>query len=177
MNCERLDLVCAASESASLEHSGPTQEEDTLSDSKSAQLSAKRKRTYRSCLDCRSSKSKCSGDRPICARCRRKQLECVYNAGAEPAWAQRFQSLSSNHDHSAAPFEHAIPSGRHDSADGSETFAVRGNEASPQDPDPENVVQPNSEESEQLSWYSSQRPGKAPNVNESQAVHSPSSQC
>jgi hypothetical protein len=49
----------------------------------------KRKRTFRSCVACRDSKVKCSGERPTCTRCDQRLTACVYDAEAnEPAWVQ-----------------------------------------------------------------------------------------
>lgn len=49
----------------------------------------KRKRTYRSCSHCRASKTRCSGHKPICVRCREKSLKCRYEDESEPAWKRR----------------------------------------------------------------------------------------
>ncbi|KAF2124091.1 hypothetical protein P153DRAFT_303188 [Dothidotthia symphoricarpi CBS 119687] len=39
------------------------------------------KRARHACLNCRRKKTRCSGERPICAFCSRMQQECVYDAG------------------------------------------------------------------------------------------------
>ncbi len=53
--------------------------------------SAKRKRTFRSCTECRATKTRCSGDRPDCVRCRQKALQCNYNDSSEPVWQQQLK--------------------------------------------------------------------------------------
>lgn len=54
--------------------------------------SSKRKRTYRSCTACRSSKTKCSGERPTCRRCQDKGLDCSYSESSQPNWIRRVES-------------------------------------------------------------------------------------
>lgn len=56
----------------------------------------KRKRTYRSCAECRGSKTRCSGHKPTCARCHDKLLPCTYEDESEPAWKQRVAIKSSS---------------------------------------------------------------------------------
>lgn len=49
-------------------------------------------------MRCRYSKTRCSGDRPVCTRCQRKQVECEYDAEPEPAWSRAvFQSTSDDY--------------------------------------------------------------------------------
>ncbi|KAG6084194.1 hypothetical protein E4U33_003777 [Claviceps sp. LM78 group G4] len=45
-------------------------------------------RTYRSCLSCRLSKTKCDGNRPKCSRCAAKLAQCVYNGGPASRWTR-----------------------------------------------------------------------------------------
>ena len=60
-------------------------------------LGIKRKRTFRSCVACRDSKVKCSGERPTCSRCTQRNTTCVYDAETnEPAWVQSIASTTSN---------------------------------------------------------------------------------
>lgn len=60
----------------------------------------KRKRTYRSCAECRTSKTRCSGHKPVCARCHEKSLACTYEDDSEPAWKQRVSIKSTSEQHS-----------------------------------------------------------------------------
>ena len=92
-NCTRLRLVCSGNPSASSEHLGRVQ---SLSSPPPTEPTIKRKRTYRSCINCRTSKIRCSGDKPSCSGCQQKKLRCHYEAGSTPAWAQRIGSVSSH---------------------------------------------------------------------------------
>ncbi|KAH7072463.1 fungal-specific transcription factor domain-containing protein [Paraphoma chrysanthemicola] len=42
------------------------------------------KRIRQACQNCRRKKTRCSGDRPVCAMCQRLQQECVYDDGQVP---------------------------------------------------------------------------------------------
>ena len=42
----------------------------------------KRRRLYASCQSCRSCKTKCSGERPACARCSAKKIACMYDSNS-----------------------------------------------------------------------------------------------
>ncbi|KAG8407564.1 hypothetical protein J3458_020316 [Metarhizium acridum] len=64
-------------------------------------MSLRKIRTYRSCQSCRLSKTKCNGDRPKCARCAAKLIQCVYDGGAAPRWTRnlnRSQAASVDED-------------------------------------------------------------------------------
>lgn len=64
-------------------------------------MSLRKIRTYRSCQSCRLSKTKCNGDRPKCARCAAKLIQCVYDGGAAPRWTRnlnRSQATSVDDD-------------------------------------------------------------------------------
>jgi hypothetical protein len=95
-NCERLRLVCSGYSTASSAHPERTAAQYSETNRNGTEGRTKRKRTYRSCTTCRSSKIKCSGNRPTCLRCQQKKLGCVYEAGSEPAWAQRMASASAH---------------------------------------------------------------------------------
>lgn len=87
LNCEKLGLPCtgpaiAQSESGNSANNTPNAVVPT---------GLKRKRTFRSCTACRGTKTRCSGDRPICVRCREKGLECNYEDSSEPAWTQQLK--------------------------------------------------------------------------------------
>ncbi|SMR63451.1 unnamed protein product [Zymoseptoria tritici ST99CH_1A5] len=108
-NCERLGLICASSGTGASGSPGnqilPSRADASFSNghtngNHSAYASAaasptatttglKRKRTYRSCSACRLSKTRCSGQKPACLRCREKALRCAYEDETEPAWKQR----------------------------------------------------------------------------------------
>ncbi|KAL5115332.1 hypothetical protein ACEQ8H_006777 [Pleosporales sp. CAS-2024a] len=84
LNCERLQLDCvqngAVASASAVKRPGAAVE---------PVIGIKRKRTFRSCVPCRESKVKCSGQRPKCNRCSQRRTSCVYDADAnEPAWVQ-----------------------------------------------------------------------------------------
>jgi hypothetical protein len=79
LNCQRLSLTCPSGPD-------PSQSSGPAGDTAQTQAGLKRLRTYRSCKACRGSKTRCSGQRPTCQRCRYKKLECVYDGKQTPAW-------------------------------------------------------------------------------------------
>ena len=79
-NCERLQLKCPGNDLGQL----PTVGELRLPQ----HVGTKRSKTYRSCGQCRTSKTRCSGERPVCLRCKRKAQECVYDSDPDPAWTR-----------------------------------------------------------------------------------------
>ena len=82
-NCERLALPCA---------NGTDQIQTPARRSEATPIAGfKRKRTFRSCVGCRASKTRCSGDKPICVRCRERSLQCDYEDDAEPAWKEQLR--------------------------------------------------------------------------------------
>ena len=83
LNCERLGLPCAPSTE---QNPTPPRRPEVASTS-----GFKRKRTFRSCAGCRASKTRCSGDKPICVRCRERDLSCDYEDDSEPAWRQQLR--------------------------------------------------------------------------------------
>lgn len=87
-NCARLRLVCSGYTSSI--------RANTQEDKEDSPESSKRKRTYRSCIACRTSKTKCSGERPICQRCQRKGTSCVYSESCQPNWIQRVEAIGNN---------------------------------------------------------------------------------
>jgi hypothetical protein len=87
-NCERLSLKCPGNNLEQLS----SVEELRLP----PQAGAKRIKIYRSCGQCRASKTRCSGDRPVCLRCRRKNQDCIYNSNPDPAWKRVVFGDSSN---------------------------------------------------------------------------------
>lgn len=93
-NCERLGLVCAGpsdnNDSKPAGLSPGTPEQDFAGQQSSG---LKRKRTYRSCKECRLSKTRCSGTKPLCGRCLDKKIVCTYEDETEPAWKQRVVAL------------------------------------------------------------------------------------
>ncbi|KPM34860.1 hypothetical protein AK830_g11721 [Neonectria ditissima] len=74
-NCERLQLECV-------------DDEGSKSGRRSVPVSLRKIRTYRSCTNCRISKTKCDGDRPKCSRCSARNLDCLYDGGSAPRWAR-----------------------------------------------------------------------------------------
>ena len=87
-NCARLSLPCPnapAPQPNLFPESGAGSSTDLPG---AGQVGQKRLRTYRSCRHCRVSKSRCSGERPICLRCRQRNLECTYDGKEAPAWAE-----------------------------------------------------------------------------------------
>ncbi|QUC22020.1 uncharacterized protein UV8b_06261 [Ustilaginoidea virens] len=94
-NCERLQLECVADDGSTL---GGNR-------SSSSPMYLRKIRTYRSCQSCRLSKTKCNGDRPRCARCAAKLIQCVYDGGAAPRWTRnlsRLQTASVDEDASSS---------------------------------------------------------------------------
>jgi len=93
LNCERLNLECQNADGTS---ATPTEPEDVrasqVSDSSLGEVGVKRKRTFRSCTQCRASKARCSGGRPKCARCVQRAVPCVYDEVSIPQWTRVVQS-------------------------------------------------------------------------------------
>lgn len=87
LNCEKLGLPCSGPVIPSSEsgHSSTNTTNTVVT------TGLKRKRTFRSCTACRATKTRCSGDRPVCIRCREKSLQCKYEDSAEPAWRQQLR--------------------------------------------------------------------------------------
>ncbi|CAG7936159.1 unnamed protein product [Penicillium salamii] len=86
-NCSRLRLVCSGYTTSPR----PPAPGDASSSDRS-----KRKRTYRSCTGCRASKTKCSGERPTCQRCRDKEARCVYAESSQPTWVRKINIGATN---------------------------------------------------------------------------------
>lgn len=82
LNCERLQLDCVQNGGVSAAAKRPNSGYEPV-------VGIKRKRTFRSCIPCRDSKVKCSGERPTCTRCQQRRTTCIYDAEHnEPAWVQ-----------------------------------------------------------------------------------------
>ncbi|KAH9861668.1 hypothetical protein J1614_011421 [Plenodomus biglobosus] len=82
LNCSRLQLDCVQAGGISTATKRASASVDSV-------VGVKRKRTFRSCVPCRDSKVKCSGERPNCSRCQQRRTTCVYDAEQnEPAWVQ-----------------------------------------------------------------------------------------
>lgn len=100
LNCERLHLECQKVDGTS---ATPTKPEDTraseVSDSPLGEVGVKRKRTFRSCAQCRASKARCSGGRPECARCIQRAVPCVYDEDSIPQWTRVVQSARQSDVH------------------------------------------------------------------------------
>ena len=88
-NCERLQLDCVQNGGVSAAAKRPSTSYEPV-------VGIKRKRTFRSCIPCRDSKVKCSGERPNCTRCQQRRTSCVYDAEqVEPAWVQSIATPAS----------------------------------------------------------------------------------
>ncbi|CAI9629752.1 hypothetical protein GT037_008945 [Alternaria burnsii] len=89
VNCERLQLDCVQNGGVSAAAKRPSTSYEPV-------VGIKRKRTFRSCIPCRDSKVKCSGERPNCTRCQQRRTSCVYDAEqVEPAWVQSIATPAS----------------------------------------------------------------------------------
>lgn len=88
-NCERLHLECQKSDGTKI---APPTTSRRLSDLPLGEVGTKRKRTFRSCAQCRASKARCSGQKPECSRCRQRQVDCVYDEDSTPQWERVVQS-------------------------------------------------------------------------------------
>lgn len=86
-NCERLHLECPG-----YHRPGPT---SSTADEPPAR-GRRDRRTGQSCSGCRIAKSKCSGERPVCERCRDNSLQCSYQDSAEERAATFDRSSMSN---------------------------------------------------------------------------------
>jgi hypothetical protein len=88
-NCERLDLQCPGSgDSSSGLSLQAIRPENFASNPPFTQAGIRRRRVYRSCRSCRTSKSRCSGGGPACTRCLQKQIDCVFDNGSRPEWTK-----------------------------------------------------------------------------------------
>ncbi|KAI6383636.1 hypothetical protein MCOR25_000087 [Pyricularia grisea] len=96
-NCERLDLICPNSNPyLDTSRAGSASDDgNNLAPTSRTQTGIRRSRTYRSCGACRGSKSRCSGDRPICERCRQRGMECVYEGKQVPDWVELSSKIRS----------------------------------------------------------------------------------
>ncbi|KAI0132181.1 hypothetical protein BJ170DRAFT_234301 [Xylariales sp. AK1849] len=85
LNCAKLNLPCPNRPEYHKQHS-------PVEDASRTQAGLRRLRTYRSCKNCRSSKTRCSGERPVCLRCRHKKVGCLYDGKQAPAWVDSVTS-------------------------------------------------------------------------------------
>lgn len=85
LNCEKLGLPCSGPSIAQSKDGNSTNDGTNVV----ITTGLKRKRTFRSCTACRGTKTRCTGDRPICVRCQEKGLQCNYEDSSEPAWTQQ----------------------------------------------------------------------------------------
>lgn len=92
LNCERLHLECQRADGT---QAAPTPAEQPKSSQSPAfslgDVGVKRKRTFRSCVNCRASKARCSGQKPSCARCIQRSVDCVYEEDFAPQWTRVVQ--------------------------------------------------------------------------------------
>ncbi|KAE8443607.1 hypothetical protein EG329_001540 [Mollisiaceae sp. DMI_Dod_QoI] len=80
LNCGRLGVDCAGYSSKPLSKSARSQLRAKKADHTLTEAGLERKRLRSSCRPCRKSKTRCSGDRPTCTRCRDKTLKCHYDS-------------------------------------------------------------------------------------------------
>ena len=86
-NCERLDLHCPGYGNTSMSPQSAASGTPNLTEA-----GTKRQRTIQSCERCRTSKTRCSGERPSCARCYQKKVRCIYNDKATSKQAMHVES-------------------------------------------------------------------------------------
>ena len=93
LNCERLHLECQKVDGTT---TTPTEPENMstsqISNSPLGEVGVKRKRTFRSCTQCRASKARCSGAHPECTRCIQRAVPCIYDEDSIPQWTRVVQS-------------------------------------------------------------------------------------
>ncbi len=89
LNCEKLGLPCGG-----ITTSPSTSKHEREPSDSPANAGVKRKRTFRSCKECRATKTRCSGDKPACGRCRKQQRQCNYEDQSEPAWQQQLRAAA-----------------------------------------------------------------------------------
>lgn len=93
LNCERLHLECQKVDGTSATPKEPENiRASQVSDSPLGEVGVKRKRTFRSCTQCRASKARCSGAHPECARCVQRAVPCIYDEDSIPQWTRVVQS-------------------------------------------------------------------------------------
>jgi len=116
LNCERLNLECKKVDGTS---ATPTKVEDAraslVSETSLGEVGVKRKRTFRSCIQCRASKARCSGGRPACSRCVQRAVPCIYEEDSIPQWTRVVQSVGqSDPQTDASTSESSNPKEHHD---------------------------------------------------------------
>ncbi|KJZ74777.1 hypothetical protein HIM_05894 [Hirsutella minnesotensis 3608] len=85
-NCERLQLDCIGDAGGKAVSRAAGASGETPDGGPETPVALRKIRTYRSCQNCRLSKTKCDGARPECARCAAKGFDCVYDGGDAPRW-------------------------------------------------------------------------------------------
>lgn len=94
LNCERLHLECQRADGSKAAPPAAVSEQLKSSQSPGTPLGdvgVKRKRTFRSCVHCRASKARCSGQKPSCTRCIQRNVACVYDEDSAPQWTRVVQ--------------------------------------------------------------------------------------
>ncbi|KAK8093372.1 hypothetical protein PG997_000057 [Apiospora hydei] len=97
-NCERLEYPCSFAAARRGERDG---DGDGGASATSRQL--EKRRRPQACAPCRSTKSKCTGERPACESCRTRSKDCVYpdskrrksHAGSGAYYRLRWRSFDS----------------------------------------------------------------------------------
>ncbi|TDZ27371.1 putative transcriptional regulatory protein [Colletotrichum spinosum] len=78
-NCHRLRLGCTFNYPESVTSSEPGDPHGLLAPTEAlTEAGTKRRRIAAACVECRAQKAKCSGHRPQCFHCNRRNLTCVY---------------------------------------------------------------------------------------------------
>ncbi|KAI5777352.1 hypothetical protein EDC01DRAFT_405805 [Geopyxis carbonaria] len=72
-NCQRLEVPCPGYTAAP-----PAEHTEEMVEAIFAKAGRKRRRMLGSCKECRVTKSRCSGERPACERCLKKNARCEY---------------------------------------------------------------------------------------------------
>lgn len=128
LNCERLGVECAGYSSGPLSKSMRTHLRNKRPDPNFTEAGLERKRLRESCKSCRTSKTRCSGDRPACTRCHERGFKCHYEPQKSPS------SNSSVHDASErAPYVLGnVPDALDDSSTGNLHITLAESVATPQ---------------------------------------------
>lgn len=103
-NCSRLQEVCRRG-------NGPVHTVELTAETLSTLTKAgtARRRTIKSCLECRMQKRKCSGGQPACNRCAHKSIQCTYDNINDRS--------SSSAERTTSPLEGSTSSASHASMD------------------------------------------------------------
>lgn len=100
-NCARLQIPCLRPVPSRSTSASEAQEQAANAER------LHRQRTFRSCNSCRAAKVRCSGERPCCQRCNRRDEKCEYDGKGAPRWINRASNWQggsdANHQRIATP--------------------------------------------------------------------------